>query len=80
MLRFTRLCTCFQTVLQNTAVECSWGPQTQGAADALRDRSKHQAHAGHLHPGHTFVPASVQTYEHLGRCEERSVLNSKTTP
>jgi hypothetical protein len=28
--------------------------QTRGAAAALRDRSKYQAHAGHLHPGHTF--------------------------
>jgi hypothetical protein len=41
--------------------------QTRVAAAALRDRSKHQAHAGHLHPGHTFVPASVETYGHLGK-------------
>jgi hypothetical protein len=36
--------------------------QTRGAAAALRDRDKYRAHAGHLHPGHTFVPASVETY------------------
>jgi hypothetical protein len=41
--------------------------RTQGAAAALRDRSKHQAHSGHLHPGHTFVPASVETYGYLGK-------------
>jgi hypothetical protein len=35
--------------------------QMPGAAAALRDRSKYRAHAGHLHPGHTFVPASVET-------------------
>jgi hypothetical protein len=38
-----------------------------GAADALRDRDKYRAHTGHLHPGHTFVPASVETFGHLGR-------------
>jgi hypothetical protein len=42
-------------------------PQTRGAAAALRDRHKYRAHAGHLHLGHTFVPASVETYGHLGR-------------
>jgi hypothetical protein len=41
--------------------------QTRGAAAALRDRDKYRVHAGHLHPGHTFVPASVETYGHLGR-------------
>jgi hypothetical protein len=41
--------------------------RTRGAAAALRDRDKYRAHAGHLHPGHTFVPASVETYGHLGR-------------
>jgi hypothetical protein len=41
--------------------------QTRGAAAALRDRDKYRAHAGHLHPGHTFVPASVETYGHLGK-------------
>jgi hypothetical protein len=41
--------------------------ETRGAVAALRDRSKYQAHAGHLHPGHTFVPASVETYGHLGK-------------
>jgi hypothetical protein len=41
--------------------------QTRGAAAALRDRDKYRANAGHLHPGHTFVPASVETYGHLGR-------------
>jgi hypothetical protein len=33
--------------------------QTIGAPAALRHRDKCRAHAGHLHPGHTFVPASV---------------------
>jgi hypothetical protein len=41
--------------------------KTRGAAAALRDRDKNRAHAGHLHPGHTFAPASVETYGHLGR-------------
>jgi hypothetical protein len=41
--------------------------QIRCAAAALRDRSKNRTHAGHLHPGHTFVPASVGTYGHLGR-------------
>jgi hypothetical protein len=41
--------------------------QTRGAAAALRDRDKYRAHAGHLHPGHTFVPASFETYGHLSR-------------
>jgi hypothetical protein len=41
--------------------------QARGAAAALRDRDKYRAHAGHLHPGHTFVPASIETYGHLGR-------------
>jgi hypothetical protein len=36
-------------------------------AAALRDRHKYRAHAGHLHPGHTVVPASVETYRHLRR-------------
>jgi hypothetical protein len=33
--------------------------QTRGAAAALRDQDKYRAHAGHLHPGHAFVPAST---------------------
>jgi hypothetical protein len=41
--------------------------QTRSAAAALRDRDKYRAHADYLHPGHTFVPASVETYGHLGR-------------
>jgi hypothetical protein len=41
--------------------------QTRGAAAALQDRDKYRAHAGHLHPGHTFVPASVEMYGYLGR-------------
>jgi hypothetical protein len=41
--------------------------QTRGAAAALRDKDKYRAHVCHLHPGHTFVPASVETYGHLGR-------------
>jgi hypothetical protein len=41
--------------------------QTNGAAAALRDRDQYCAHARHLHPGHTFVPASVDTHGHLGR-------------
>jgi hypothetical protein len=43
--------------------------QTRGTAAALRDRDKYRVRAGHLHPGHTFVPASVETYGHghLGR-------------
>jgi hypothetical protein len=41
--------------------------QIKGAAAALPDRDKYRAHAGHLHPGDTFVPASVKTYRNLGR-------------
>jgi hypothetical protein len=41
--------------------------QTRDAAAALHDRNKYRAHAGHLHLGHTFVPASIETYGHLGR-------------
>jgi hypothetical protein len=41
--------------------------RTRGTASALRDKSKCQAHAGHPHPGHTFVPARVETYRHLGK-------------
>jgi hypothetical protein len=41
--------------------------QTSGVAATLRDRDKYRAHAGHLHPCHTFVPASVETYGHLRR-------------
>jgi hypothetical protein len=39
--------------------------QTRGTAAAVRDRNKHRAHASHLHPGNTFVPASVETYGDL---------------
>jgi hypothetical protein len=39
----------------------------RGAATSLRDRRKCQAHAGHLHPGYTFVPASTEAYRHLGK-------------
>jgi hypothetical protein len=35
--------------------------QTRGGAAAPRDRSKYRAHAGHMQPGHAFVPAR-------GRC------------
>jgi hypothetical protein len=41
--------------------------QTRGAAAALRDRSRYWGHAGHLHPGHTFVPATVETSRQRGR-------------
>jgi hypothetical protein len=41
--------------------------KTRSAAAALRDRHKYRAHAGHLHSGHKFVPASVETYGHLCR-------------
>jgi hypothetical protein len=34
---------------------------------ALHNRGKDRAYAGHLHPGHTFVPASVESYRHIGR-------------
>jgi hypothetical protein len=45
--------------------------QTRGTAAALRDRDKYRAHAGHLHPGHTFVPANVETYGNLGSPAKR---------
>jgi hypothetical protein len=40
---------------------------TRWAAAALHGQCKYRAHAGHLHPSHTFVPVSVKTYRHLGR-------------
>jgi hypothetical protein len=42
-------------------------PETRDAAAALHDRDKYRAHAGYLHPEHTFLSASVKTYGHLGR-------------
>jgi hypothetical protein len=37
------------------------GPKVcQGAAAALCDRDQYRAHAGHPHPGHTFVPTSIE--------------------
>jgi hypothetical protein len=38
--------------------------QTRGIAADLRDRSKYCTHAGHLHPEHDFVPASLETCGH----------------
>jgi hypothetical protein len=40
---------------------------TRGNAATLGDRSKYRAHDGHLHPGHTFGPASVKTNGQLGK-------------
>jgi hypothetical protein len=45
----------------------------RGAAAALHDGSKSQAHAGHLHPGQTFVPASVETCGHAPWQAHRAV-------
>jgi hypothetical protein len=42
--------------------------QERGAAAALRDSSKYRAHADHLQPGDTFVPASVKTYRNVPSC------------
>ena len=39
----------------------------QGSAAAKRDGVKYQANSGHPHPGHTFHPASVETYGYLGK-------------
>jgi hypothetical protein len=41
--------------------------QMRGAAAAQRGMSKYQVYASHLFPRHTFVPASVETYGHVGR-------------
>jgi hypothetical protein len=41
--------------------------QTLGMAADLRDMSKERAHSGHLDPSHTFVPASLERYGHIGR-------------
>ena len=38
----------------------------QGSAAAKRDAVKYRGNNGHHHPGHTFVPASVETYGYLG--------------
>jgi hypothetical protein len=35
--------------------------QATGPNVALHDRSEFRAHVGHLHPGHTFVPACMVT-------------------
>ena len=39
----------------------------QGSAAAKRDAVKYRGNNGHHHPGHTFVPASVETYGYLGK-------------
>ena len=39
----------------------------QGSATAKRDAVKYRGNYGHHHPGHTFVPASVETYGYLGK-------------
>ena len=39
----------------------------QGSAAAKRDALKYRGHNGHYHPGHTFIPASVETYGYLGK-------------
>jgi hypothetical protein len=49
------------------ATDVAAASQTRGAATALRDRDKYQAYAAQLHPGHTFVPASVETHGHVGK-------------
>ena len=41
--------------------------RSPGAAAAKRDSDKYRSHAGHQHPGHTFVPATVETYGYLGK-------------
>jgi hypothetical protein len=67
-------CTLLQGILLDVSIihpRCSTyvaaAPRTWGAAATLRDRSTYKAHAGHLHHGRTFVPASVETYGHLGK-------------
>jgi hypothetical protein len=36
-------------------------------AAALRDRGKYRVHAGHLHTGQTFMPASAVMHGHVGK-------------
>jgi hypothetical protein len=48
-------------------IDIAAASQMQIADVALGDRSKYRAHAGHLHPGRTFVSASVEKYRHLGK-------------
>jgi hypothetical protein len=42
-------------------------PQILGAAVALQHMSEYRAQEGRLHPCHTSVPASVETYGHFGK-------------
>ena len=39
----------------------------QGSAAAKRDALKYRGNNGHHHPGHTFIPASVEAYGYLGK-------------
>ena len=39
----------------------------QGSAVAKRDALTYRGNAGHHHPGHTFIPASVETLGYLGK-------------
>jgi hypothetical protein len=60
--------TCPQSHVQAPTLTCCCSCSTatrQNIAD-MRMASKYQAHVGHLHPGYTFVPASVESYGHLG--------------
>jgi hypothetical protein len=41
--------------------------RNKGSAAAFRDRQKYRANAGHQHAGYVFIPASVETYGHLGK-------------
>jgi hypothetical protein len=42
--------------------------QTRGATAGLHDRGNGRAQsAGHLHPGHTVVPANIETNEYPGK-------------
>ena len=39
----------------------------QESAAAKRDALKYRVNNGHHHPGHTFIPAAVETYGYLGK-------------
>jgi hypothetical protein len=51
--------------------------QLEATADLL-DGSKQMKHAGHPQPGHTFVPASLETYGcRTGNKRMTEIINSK---
>ena len=47
----------------------------QGSAAEKRDALKYRGNNGHHHPGYTFILASVETYDYLGKLLVRYLNN-----